>query len=95
MSEHTVCPNFDHICCSPGAAKPWISVFIVSGLVAVFLLITFALILCQQYVTRKRNLPKALVKHSAFFLSGSCTKKFSLLVYLEGVLTQFPGTDRL
>ncbi|KAM9436500.1 interferon lambda receptor 1 [Clarias gariepinus] len=45
----------------PAAAKPWIPVFIVSGLVAVFLLITFALILCQQYVTRKRNLPKALI----------------------------------
>ncbi|KAF5909857.1 interleukin-20 receptor subunit alpha-like, partial [Clarias magur] len=44
----------------PAAGKPWIPVFIVSGLVAVFFLITLALILCQQYVTRKRNLPKAL-----------------------------------
>ncbi|MCJ8745508.1 hypothetical protein PDJAM_G00131010 [Pangasius djambal] len=44
----------------PAADKPWIPVFIVSALVALFLLITLAWILCQQHVTRKRNLPKAL-----------------------------------
>ncbi|XP_060756303.1 interferon lambda receptor 1 isoform X2 [Neoarius graeffei] len=45
----------------PAADKPWIPVFIVSALVALFLLFTLLLVLCQQYVTKKRNLPKALI----------------------------------
>ncbi|TSK20177.1 Interleukin-20 receptor subunit alpha [Bagarius yarrelli] len=44
----------------PVADKPWIPVFIGSALVAFFLLNILLLILCQQYVTRKRKLPKTL-----------------------------------
>ncbi|KAI5092365.1 interferon lambda receptor 1 precursor [Silurus meridionalis] len=44
----------------PATYKPWIVVFVMSLIVILFLMITLALILCQQYVTKKRNLPKAL-----------------------------------
>ncbi|XP_053467902.1 interferon lambda receptor 1 isoform X1 [Ictalurus furcatus] len=44
----------------PAADKPWIPVIAVSVLVAFFLLITMSVILCQQHVKRKGNLPKAL-----------------------------------
>ncbi|KAF4076031.1 hypothetical protein AMELA_G00225700 [Ameiurus melas] len=44
----------------PAADKPWIPLMVVSVLVAFFLLITMSVILCQQHVRRKGNLPKAL-----------------------------------
>ncbi|XP_058232900.1 interferon lambda receptor 1 isoform X2 [Hemibagrus wyckioides] len=45
----------------PGAYKPWIPIFILFALVVLFFLIILPLILCHQYVTRKRKLPKMLV----------------------------------
>ncbi|XP_072548575.1 interferon lambda receptor 1 [Salminus brasiliensis] len=40
--------------------KPWTHIFILPGLLAVLLLITLALVLCQQYVMRKQRLPDML-----------------------------------
>ncbi|XP_027025780.2 interferon lambda receptor 1 [Tachysurus fulvidraco] len=45
----------------PVADKPWISIFICSALVVLFLLIILPLIVCHQYVTRKRKLPETLI----------------------------------
>ncbi|KAK3515074.1 hypothetical protein QTP70_006040 [Hemibagrus guttatus] len=45
----------------PGAYQPWIPIFIMSALVVLLLLIILPLIVCHQYVTRKRKLPKTLV----------------------------------
>ncbi|XP_036414544.1 interferon lambda receptor 1 [Colossoma macropomum] len=41
--------------------KPWMHMFIMPGLIALFLLITLALVSCQLYVTRKSRLPKVLI----------------------------------
>ncbi|XP_017551241.1 interferon lambda receptor 1 [Pygocentrus nattereri] len=47
--------------CVTVPAKPWMHMFIVPGLIALFLLITLALVLCQLYVTRKSHLPQVLI----------------------------------
>ncbi|XP_076868585.1 interferon lambda receptor 1 isoform X2 [Brachyhypopomus gauderio] len=47
--------------CVTVPGKRWMQVFFVTGLVALFLLVTTALVLCQIYVTRKNQVPKVLI----------------------------------